>query len=185
MNHFVDNRRGTKRTIQRATVLLMNSRPCSLVVHSAEDHMLRMVKDSERDELRLQHTGQRKGNHGYSVSILTASFRGTTFRIEMGGGPCSDEEPYRVLYQLRPDGFHVEACATCKHFRFSGLTRDWSAGSRGYCTHPLGKPRPSGHSPTTFRFGCQFASVEDYCPKYSFSHVPTCAIRGPSHARVD
>jgi hypothetical protein len=43
------------------------------------------------------------------------------------------QEPYKVLNEPRPEGFRVEACATCVSFRFSGMTRAMAGGAAGYC----------------------------------------------------
>jgi hypothetical protein len=121
---------------------------------------LRLRKGVELDELVLQPAGSRTVTNGYSLRTLIASFRADRFRVQIGGPPCGAHEPYRVLNELRPEGFIIEACATCLYFRFSGLTRDWSAGSAGYCTHPSEKKTEHGPPPSV--------SVRHYCPEYTF-----------------
>jgi len=37
--------------------------------------------------------------------------------------------------QLDRDGGRIQACANCAYFLFSGMARDMSNGSRGYCLH--------------------------------------------------
>ena len=121
---------------------------------------LRLRKGVELDELVLQPAGSSTVTHGYPLQTLIASFRADRFRVQMGGPPCGAHEPYRVLNELRPEGFIIEACATCLYFRFSGLTRDWSAGSAGYCTHPSEKKTEHGRPPQV--------SVRHLCPEYTF-----------------
>jgi len=58
---------------------------------------------------------------------------------------------------MRPLGFRVEGCATCRHFRFSGFTRSCSGGSRGYCFEGN---RPAEGWPTVV--------VDYYCGDHSF-----------------
>ncbi len=108
---------------------------------------LQLRKGSENEILYLQSAGRRN-----MVETQIATFRGEEFPFLMGGL----DEPFQVLNNLRPDGFVIEACATCRFFRFSGLTRDWSNGSVGYCQHPnLGSEVPR-------------VSVFHYCSDYSF-----------------
>lgn len=46
-----------------------------------------------------------------------------------------EHEPYEILNDLSEeiDGGHLRTCATCRSFRFSGMSRDMSGGSMGYC----------------------------------------------------
>jgi hypothetical protein len=94
------------------------------------------------------------------LQTLIATFRDETFRVQMGGRPWGEKEPYRVLNELRPQGFVLMVCATCEQFRFSGLTRDWSAGSSGYCSLAL-KYRNS------FDLSDR-VSVDYWCSEYRF-----------------
>lgn len=119
---------------------------------------LRLRKGVELDVLVLQPAGSRTVAQGYAVKTLIASFRADRFRVQMGG--WGEHEPYRVLNELRPKGFIIEACATCLYFRFSGMSRDMSAGSKGYCTHPCEKKTACGLPP--------LVSVCHFCPEYTF-----------------
>src|SRR4051812_43823228 len=98
-----------------------------------QTYSLRAQKGVESAELLLQRTGSIPGTDGYRIHNFIATFRDEGFHVQMGGPPCGDKEPYRVLNELRPQGFVLTVCATCEHFRFSGMARDMSAGSRGYC----------------------------------------------------
>ena len=117
----------------------------------------RMRKGGELDHLILQSTGSRTDKSGYPIEVYIGRFRGQEFRVEMGGG--EEHEPYRTLNELHRDGFVVEACATCKYFQFSGMSRDMSSGSRGYCRH-------SSHGGETNTLGV--VSVTYYCKWYTF-----------------
>jgi hypothetical protein len=121
---------------------------------------LRLRKGVELDELVLQPAGSRTVAHGYALETLIASFRADRFRVQMGGPPCGAHEPYRVLNELRPEGFIIEACATFRYFRFTGMSRDMSAGSAGYCTHPSQNNTARGFS--------AIVSVRHSCPEYTF-----------------
>jgi hypothetical protein len=44
----------------------------------------------------------------------------------------------------RHEGEVVQACATCVAFRFSGMSRDSSGGTRGWCRRRLEAARASG-----------------------------------------
>ena len=120
-------------------------------------YALRLQAGAELGELVLQSAGSRPDTDGYPVETLIATFLGDSFRLRMGGR--GDNEPYQVLNEFRPAGFVLVVCATCEHFRFSGMARDMSAGSVGYCTRPSkdGKLGPSGQ-----------VSVHDWCPEYRF-----------------
>jgi hypothetical protein len=126
---------------------------------AVETWSLGVRKGVELDEVVFQPAGSRTGSERYPLQILMVSFRGGGFRVQTGGPPCGAHEEYRVLNELRPDGFVVEACATCQYFRFSGMTRDMSAGSAGYCTHP---------SNSTAAGRLTHVSVRHFCPEYTF-----------------
>jgi hypothetical protein len=55
-------------------------------------------------------------------------------------------DAYTVLNELpgRLEGEVVQACATCVAFRFSGMSRDSSGGTRGWCRRRLEAARASG-----------------------------------------
>ncbi len=122
-----------------------------------ETWVLRLRKGAELSELRFQPAGSTKGPQGYPLETLIASFRAHTFLVEMGGPPWGAHEPYRVLNELRPEGFVIEVCATCLYFRFSTMARDFSSGSSGYCTQISTKAATRA-----------IVSVRHSCPKYTF-----------------
>ena len=131
-------------------------------------------KGDELDALVLQPAGSRTTASGYKIQTLIGSFRGNRFLVQMGGPPCGPHEPYRVLNELRPEGFIIEACATCQHFRFSRMSRDMSAGSTGYCTLPSQtNTAPSFRTNVSVRHSCPaYALVADQerrCPYLSWS----------------
>ena len=128
-------------------------------VFTVATYTLRVQAGPELGELVLQPAGSRRDTYGYPLETLIATFRGDSFRVQMGGPPYGDNEPYRVLNELRPAGFVLVVCATCEHFCFSRLARDWSAGGGGYCARPSKKGRlgPSDQ-----------VSVQDWCPEYQF-----------------
>jgi hypothetical protein len=146
---------------------------------------IRARKASEVCELLLQPAGERKDASGHPLETLIASFRSQQFRVQMGGTPNGPHERYRVLNELRPDGFVLEVCATCRCFRFTGMIWEFSGGSLGYCTHGLDeKDWKSGQPP--------MVDVLDCCPEYSFVEdgqrpIPylrrePCADSGPGAA---
>ena len=130
------------------------------VLSRVATYTLRVQKGLELGELMLQPAGSGRDTHGDHLETLIATFRGDSFRLQMGGPRWGDNEPYRVLNEFRPAGFVLVVCATCEHFRFSGMARDMSSGSAGYCTHP--SRMNSGLSPSNI------VSVRDWCPEYRF-----------------
>jgi len=62
------------------------------------------------------------------------------FRI----GACG--EPREVLRRLDLGGACVRCCATCTHFRFSGMSHDMSGGHAGYCGRREPASEGSGRS---------------------------------------
>ena len=120
---------------------------------------LNLRRGIEIEQLVMQPAGSRRDDQGYREETLLADLQESQFRVTMGGGPCGKHEPYRVLNQLRPNGFVIEACATCVYFRFSGMTRDMSAGSVGYCKFPLTKEPRSELIRVSVRY---------VCPEYTF-----------------
>lgn len=106
----------------------------------------------------IQSITMRKGNATEQV-ILLPTYEGTDVVFRHRTIPLfrfgNREEHFRILNEFCPDGFLPEVCATCAHFRFSGLTRDWSNGSAGYCT-----------SENRHRTGRRYVSVQDSCEFY-------------------
>lgn len=109
---------------------------------------IRLRNGAEIEEVTLVPEEDESLLDGYPLHTVIAAFRERKIKLRFGGPPCGPKEAFRVLNEFRPDGFVVEACATCIHFRFSGMTRDWSAGSAGYCTLSASlRDRKSGAPP--------------------------------------
>jgi hypothetical protein len=109
---------------------------------------LRMRKGASIEQVTLVPEEGSAVVDGYPVHVLVATFGTREFRLQFGGAPCGPREAFRVLNEFCPDGFVAEVCATCEHFRFSGMSRDMSAGSSGYCTQVrAGDDRKSGGRP--------------------------------------
>ena len=77
------------------------------------------------------------------------------------------DRPYRMLNVFSQDGFRVHACATCRYFRFSAMSREASGDESGYCTISSMNPaavntdEPSAQHVTS-------VSVFDCCRHYEF-----------------
>jgi hypothetical protein len=130
---------------------------------------LSMVRGGEKRTLLLQAAGFTRDEKGYTVEVYLAHFEGQVRRLRR-----FDEEPYGFLNRLVLDGFRPEACATCRSFRFSGMSRDMSGGSKGYC----GMRRERAQAPSSMTV----VSVFDACGEHSFiedeaREVPY--LRGP------
>lgn len=130
------------------------------VLSAVETYSLRARKGVDLAEVVLQPAGSIPGAQGYPLRTLIATFRDESFRVQMGGPPFGENEPYRILNELRPQGFVLMVCATCEHFQFSRLTRDWSAGSSGYCARAL---KNGGDLDISDK-----VSVLHWCSEYSF-----------------
>jgi hypothetical protein len=116
---------------------------------------LSMVRGDEKRTLLLQDAGMKRDGNGYPVEVVFAHFEGQVKRFRL-----LDQEPYEFLNRLVLDGFRPEACATCRSFRFSGMSRDMSGGSKGYCS--MRRERAQAPSSMTV------VSVFDACGEYSF-----------------
>lgn len=89
-----------------------------------------MRRGEERRTLLLQPAGHRLDQHGATtLTTWIAYFSGREERLRLE----RTEEPYALFNRLDLDGFRADTCATCLHFRFSGMSRDMSGGSKGYC----------------------------------------------------
>lgn len=87
-----------------------------------------LMRGEERRGLLLQPCGSRYDKaKGRRVETFLLSHAGGVQKVR------SEDEPYAFLNALELDGFRVRTCATCAHFRFSGMSRDMSGGSKGYC----------------------------------------------------
>jgi hypothetical protein len=90
---------------------------------------LPMLRGEQERTLLLQEAGFRRDEKGYPIQTYLAHFEGRITKLQIG-----PEEPYEFLNRLVLDDFRVKSCATCKNFRFSGMSRDMSHGSSGYCS---------------------------------------------------
>jgi hypothetical protein len=122
--------------------------------------VLRMRRGTEMDVASLGVVAERRGDQGYTVEVFEGEFLGSTLHLEIGGPCCTLTEAYQVLNTLKPQEFHVEACATCSNFHFSGMMRDMSAGARGYCFHPEAAQKPGTPRPVVSVFG--------YCREHNY-----------------
>lgn len=105
---------------------------------------LPLVRGKERRMLLLQACGTRPGGLGERpVSLWLAHMGGATMLLET---QPDRRDAYTVLNELpgRNEGEVVQACATCVAFRFSGMSRDSSGGTRGWCRRRLEAARASG-----------------------------------------
>jgi hypothetical protein len=118
--------------------------------------MVPMFRGDSSASLALQKVGERRGQHRRET-VYSVSFLGESTTVLIGG----DHEAYRVLNDLEFDDFRVRACATCRNFRFSGMSRDMSNGSTGYCTLHF------GIDPRTERNDLM-VSVFSLCPEHDF-----------------
>lgn len=124
---------------------------------AAEVHILRALSSVEmralplrnaegRRTLLLQTAGSRPGPRGHAISLYVAHLGGESSLVEVEPERC---DAYTVLNRLREwigkrlGDDVVEACATCSGFRFSGMARDHSSGTRGYCRRRLELARKS------------------------------------------
>jgi len=109
-----------------------------------EVRTLPLVRGKQRRLLLLQACGVRPGGPGeHPIKLWLAHVGGTPMLLET---QHDRRDAYTVLNELpgRLDGEVVQACATCAAFRFSGLSRDSSGGTRGYCRRRLEAARQSG-----------------------------------------
>ena len=76
-----------------------------------------------------------------------------------------ENEAYTVLNSLPEliEGYQIKACASCKHFAFSGLSRDMSEGSMGYCQLKFKMNEKTGVKQSSPE---AIVSVFDECDKY-------------------
>ena len=110
---------------------------------------------SHQETMLLQAAGT-----AHSVETYLVWVRGECYRLQVN----RHLDAYTLVNSFRPNGFRIESCGTCKHFRMSGMSGGMSNGSAGYCTKRLvsaGKPehafRADEPSPLTI------VSVWDRC----------------------
>lgn len=103
-----------------------------------------LVKDEQRRTLLLQPCGKRSGGRDRgAIALSLAHVGGSTHLLEM---QPDRRDAYTVLNQLpgRLPGEVAQVCATCVAFRFSGMSRSSSGGTKGYCRRRLEAARASG-----------------------------------------
>lgn len=125
---------------------------------------LPMLRGEQERALLLQHAGFRRDEKGYLIETYLAHFEGRVTRLQIG-----HQEPYEFLNRLVLDDFRVKSCATCKNFRFSGMSRDMSHGSSGYCLPRRTEAAASGlprqgqdTTPSSSTVVSVFSGCEDY-----------------------
>lgn len=92
----------------------------------------------------LQACGSRPGGGSQpSIRLYLAHVGGGTHLLEM---QADHRDAYTVLNELpgRLPGEVAQVCATCASFRFSGMSRGSSGGTKGYCRRRLEAARSSG-----------------------------------------
>jgi hypothetical protein len=105
---------------------------------------LPLVRGKERRTLLLRACGTRPGGPSERmISLWLAHVGGEAMLLET---QAERRDAYTVLNELpgRLAGEVVQACATCVSFRFSGMSRGSSGGTRGYCRKRLEAARASG-----------------------------------------
>lgn len=127
---------------------------------------------SEKNIL-MQNCGYRSGEQGYSIWTHLIHFNGKTFPIEIQHAGWSKKEPYRILNEMSSnlEGYKVKSCATCKHFMFSGMSRDMGGGASGYCNKRMEKsPKTKDREKIRKAFDLNnvHVSVFNLCDDYSF-----------------
>jgi len=125
-----------------------------------------MRRGDLRRTLLLQDAGLRC-SRGRGPRTMIAHFNPREERLRIDDG----QEPYAFFNRLSLDGFRAETCATCTHFRFSGMSRDMSDGSSGYCwlrserASTSGLPARGRDVEPSFHTS---VSVDDTCDGHSF-----------------
>ncbi len=150
-----------------------------------EVRALPLLGEAGQRTLLLRACGSRPGGAGQrAISLYRAYVGGAPMLLEMQPGR---RDAYTVLNELpgRLPGEVVHACATCASFRFSGMSRDASGGTRGYCRRRLEAARSSGLPMPGLdvrpRYGT-VVSVFDRCSAYepiadADREVPFCRHR--------
>lgn len=121
------------------------------IVHS-EDEQVRAAREwlSQYEEIavavsteghseimRWRSWGSAPAGHGYRRSGLVLSLKGRQVWTELNRWPGARLSPYVVVNTLGAvfPAARAETCGTCRHFAFSGMSRDMSGDWRGYCLH--------------------------------------------------
>lgn len=138
-----------------------------------EMRALTLRDGAQRRTLLLQAAGSRPGPRVRAIDLYVAHLQGRVSLLQVEPERC---DAYTVLNRLgdqlgakRLGSAVVQACATCASFRFSGMIRDASGGTRGFCRRRREAARASGlpmSGPDTWpRFGT-VVSVFDSCGSY-------------------
>lgn len=116
---------------------------------SAKEEDVPVLVDGTPKRMKWRRWGDVPGDHGYRTTGLLLSVEGRSAWTELNEWAGARFEPYAVLNRLPTilTGVEADTCATCRSFRFSGMSRDFSGGWVGYCMH---HDRASeGQHPTT------------------------------------
>ena len=104
---------------------------------SVEEKEVPVLVEGRRRSMKWRAWGSAPSAYGYRARGLLLTIEGRSAWTELDEWAGGRFEPYAVLNSLPKTLGEVEAdaCATCRSFRFSGLSRDMSGGWGGYCMH--------------------------------------------------
>lgn len=108
-----------------------------------ETRAVPLVRGKERRTMLLQPCGRRPGRREQGMlRLYLAHVGGQTHLLEVG---AHRNDAYTVLNRLPGllPGEVPQVCATCVAFRFSGMSRSNSGGTKGYCRRRLEAARGS------------------------------------------
>lgn len=125
----------------------------------AEERDVPVLVDGKPQTLKWRTWGAVPGPHGYRTRGLVLTVAGHSVWTQLDDCPGARFEAYAVVNRLPKilPGVEADTCATCRSFRFSGMSRDMSGGRIGYCMCPT---RASGAGQPT-------VSVLDRCDEHS------------------
>jgi len=101
------------------------------------------------------HADRARGHHAYMAYVSAGPVR-----------LC--DRPYRMLNVFSADGFRVHACATCRYFRFSAMSREASGDESGYCMISSMNPAAVDRADPAGEHVAACVSVFDCCRHYEF-----------------
>ncbi len=139
-----------------------------------EVRALPLRRGDRRRALLLQPAGARRGPQGHKVRLYLARVDDHVGLLETDARVRDPYTTFNRLSEQLGEAFIddvLETCATCSSFRFSGMSRDMSGGSKGYCmarypaAHPEGRPRQTHARRPSFR---ETVSVFDRCRAYAY-----------------
>jgi hypothetical protein len=140
-----------------------------------------LIRGGEQRALLLQPAGTIYTRS--PVRTYLAYHDGGVVKLRIGPG-----EPYAFLNDFELDGFRAGTCATCRHFRFSGMSRSMSHGSKGYCGLRMERARAEGKTMTgrdTVPSSRLVVSVFDRCEAHEFIEDPQREIPYLAHSRPE